>query len=61
MVHLWRVKRQGEDKRFAAHAKLNNRKLLFHGTRIPVSPLVPFVCKFKSYEHARNLQLNRLF
>lgn len=37
LVNLWRVKRQGEDKRFAMHAKLNNRKLLFHGTRIPVS------------------------
>ena len=30
---VWAVDRHGEDKRFAAHDKLGNRKLLWHGLK----------------------------
>ncbi|XP_047498120.1 protein mono-ADP-ribosyltransferase PARP3-like isoform X2 [Penaeus chinensis] len=33
IVDLWRVERQGEKERFAPHAGLPNRKLLWHGTK----------------------------
>eukprot|EP01083_Nonionella_stella_P105801 304568_1 len=36
IVNVWRVERQGEDKRFAEHCDLGNRKLLWHGTNIAV-------------------------
>lgn len=36
LVNLWRVQRKGDDARFAKHQKLDNRRLLFHGTRVPV-------------------------
>nr|XP_027223576.1 poly [ADP-ribose] polymerase 3-like [Penaeus vannamei] len=33
IVNLWRVNRKGEKERFAPHAGLPNRKLLWHGTK----------------------------
>ena len=36
LVDLWRVQRDEDDARFAKHRKLDNRRLLFHGTRVPV-------------------------
>ncbi|XP_063590405.1 protein mono-ADP-ribosyltransferase PARP3-like isoform X2 [Penaeus indicus] len=33
IVDLWRVERKGEKERFAPHAGLPNRKLLWHGTK----------------------------
>ena len=33
---MWRVHRQSEAARFAEHSKLDNRKLLWHGTHIAV-------------------------
>ena len=32
LYDVWTVDREGEAKRFAAHDKLTNRKLLWHGT-----------------------------
>lgn len=32
LYDVWSVDRQGEAKRFAAHDKIVNRKLLWHGT-----------------------------
>ena len=32
MYDVWAVDREGEAQRFAAHDKLSNRKLLWHGT-----------------------------
>lgn len=34
LIHLFAVKRQGEDKRFKPFKKLHNRKLLWHGSRL---------------------------
>lgn len=34
--HVWRVNRHGEDRRFAAHAGMGNRHLLWHGTNVAV-------------------------
>ncbi|XP_046358125.2 protein mono-ADP-ribosyltransferase PARP3-like [Haliotis rufescens] len=34
--HIWKVNRDGEDSRFAVHNKLDNRKLLWHGTNVAV-------------------------
>ena len=34
--HAWAVDRHGEEKRFAEHSALNNRKLLWHGTNVAV-------------------------
>ena len=36
LVDVWRVDRHGEATRFAQHAGMSNRKLLFHGTRCGV-------------------------
>ena len=36
LLNLWSVDRQGEAKAFEAHAKLDNRRLLWHGTNIAV-------------------------
>ena len=33
---VWRVRRHGEDVRFAAHHAIGNRKLLWHGTNVGV-------------------------
>jgi poly [ADP-ribose] polymerase 2/3/4 len=33
---VWRVQRDGEDMRFKSHSDIENRKLLWHGTRIEV-------------------------
>lgn len=32
MYDVWSVDREGEAQRFAAHDKISNRKLLWHGT-----------------------------
>jgi len=34
--HVWRVDRHGEGARFAQHAGLDNRRLLWHGTNVAV-------------------------
>uniref|UniRef100_A0A8B8BUJ9 Poly [ADP-ribose] polymerase n=1 Tax=Crassostrea virginica TaxID=6565 RepID=A0A8B8BUJ9_CRAVI len=34
--HIWSMRRDGEDKRFKAHDKITNRKLLWHGTNVAV-------------------------
>ena len=34
LLNVWRVDRHSEDARFAEHSKLDNRKLLWHGTNI---------------------------
>eukprot|EP00171_Calliarthron_tuberculosum_P020200 IDg20200t1 len=36
LLDVWRVSRHGEDTRFAEYKKLNNHKLLWHGTNIAV-------------------------
>ncbi|XP_057560481.1 protein mono-ADP-ribosyltransferase PARP3 isoform X3 [Hippopotamus amphibius kiboko] len=36
LQHIWKVNREGEGDRFQAHAKLGNRKLLWHGTNVAV-------------------------
>ncbi len=36
IVHAWRVDRNGEGDRYAAHNKLDNRRLLWHGTNVAV-------------------------
>ncbi|KAK9814186.1 hypothetical protein WJX72_001934 [[Myrmecia] bisecta] len=36
LLQVWAVERSGEDSRFAAHAALDNRRLLWHGTNIAV-------------------------
>uniref|UniRef100_A0A8C6FW70 Poly [ADP-ribose] polymerase n=1 Tax=Moschus moschiferus TaxID=68415 RepID=A0A8C6FW70_MOSMO len=36
LQHVWKVDREGEGDRFQAHAKLGNRKLLWHGTNVAV-------------------------
>ena len=34
LLNLWSVERQGEGKAFEAHAAVDNRRLLWHGTNI---------------------------
>lgn len=34
--HIWSMRREGEEKRFAEHDKITNRKLLWHGTNVAV-------------------------
>ncbi|XP_041348360.1 protein mono-ADP-ribosyltransferase PARP3-like [Gigantopelta aegis] len=34
--HVWKVNRDGEDKKFKAHDKIPDRKLLWHGTSVAV-------------------------
>lgn len=34
--HIWSMRRDGEEKRFAEHNKITNRKLLWHGTNVAV-------------------------
>nr|XP_020729878.1 poly [ADP-ribose] polymerase 3 [Odocoileus virginianus texanus]XP_020729879.1 poly [ADP-ribose] polymerase 3 [Odocoileus virginianus texanus]XP_020729880.1 poly [ADP-ribose] polymerase 3 [Odocoileus virginianus texanus]XP_020729881.1 poly [ADP-ribose] polymerase 3 [Odocoileus virginianus texanus]XP_020729882.1 poly [ADP-ribose] polymerase 3 [Odocoileus virginianus texanus] len=36
LQHVWKVDREGEGDRFQVHAKLGNRKLLWHGTNVAV-------------------------
>ncbi|XP_038054428.1 protein mono-ADP-ribosyltransferase PARP3-like [Patiria miniata] len=36
LLNVWKVAREGEDKRFAAHKNLENRRLLWHGTNVAV-------------------------
>ncbi|XP_057311837.1 protein mono-ADP-ribosyltransferase PARP3-like isoform X2 [Hydractinia symbiolongicarpus] len=36
LLDIWEVDRQDEDKRFAAHKDIENRKLLWHGTSVAV-------------------------
>lgn len=36
LMGIWRVDREGEGQRFAEHSKLDNRKLLWHGTNVAV-------------------------
>ncbi|CAM9601764.1 unnamed protein product [Ascophyllum nodosum] len=36
MYDVWTVDREGEAQRFAAHDKISNRKLLWHGTNVAV-------------------------
>ncbi|XP_049995461.1 protein mono-ADP-ribosyltransferase PARP3 isoform X2 [Alexandromys fortis] len=36
LQHVWKVNREGEEDRFKAHSKLNNRRLLWHGTNVAV-------------------------
>lgn len=36
LLDVWSVNRHGEDKRFKAHDKLDNRRLLWHGTNVAV-------------------------
>ncbi|XP_022104043.1 poly [ADP-ribose] polymerase 3-like [Acanthaster planci] len=36
LLNVWKVARHGEDKRFATHDKLENRRLLWHGTNVAV-------------------------
>uniref|UniRef100_A0A8C2P6V9 Poly [ADP-ribose] polymerase n=1 Tax=Capra hircus TaxID=9925 RepID=A0A8C2P6V9_CAPHI len=36
LQHVWKVDREGEADRFQVHAKLGNRKLLWHGTNVAV-------------------------
>ncbi|XP_019272596.2 protein mono-ADP-ribosyltransferase PARP3 isoform X2 [Panthera pardus] len=36
LQHVWKVNREGEGDRFQAHAKLGNRRLLWHGTNVAV-------------------------
>ncbi|CAO2633707.1 Protein mono-ADP-ribosyltransferase PARP3 [Lemmus lemmus] len=36
LQHVWKVNREGEGDRFKAHSKLNNRRLLWHGTNVAV-------------------------
>ncbi|XP_074861367.1 protein mono-ADP-ribosyltransferase PARP3 isoform X2 [Carettochelys insculpta] len=36
ILHIWKVKREGEDERFRAHDRLENRRLLWHGTKVAV-------------------------
>ena len=36
LLNVWRVDRQTEASAFAEHSKLENRKLLWHGTNIAV-------------------------
>lgn len=36
LLNVWEVGRDGEDKRFAEHDALDNRKLLWHGTNVAV-------------------------
>jgi poly [ADP-ribose] polymerase len=36
IIDVWRVDREGDAERFAAHDKLDNRKLLWHGTNVAV-------------------------
>ncbi|CAF0974544.1 unnamed protein product [Adineta ricciae] len=36
IIDAWRVGREGEGERFAAHDKIGNRKLLWHGTNVAV-------------------------
>ncbi|UJR38079.1 hypothetical protein I4U23_030760 [Adineta vaga] len=36
IIDAWRVGRDGEGQRFAAHDKVGNRKLLWHGTNVAV-------------------------
>ena len=36
LMHLWRVDRHSEAAGFAKHSKLENRRLLWHGTNIAV-------------------------
>ena len=33
---LWKVQRHGEEKRFATHSGITNRRLLWHGTNVAV-------------------------
>ncbi len=36
LIHIYRLDRNGEDKRYGTHDKLGNRKLLWHGTNVAV-------------------------
>ena len=36
ILNIWKVDRQGEDKRFSQHDSIKNRKLLWHGTNVAV-------------------------
>ena len=36
ILDVWKVERHGEDKRFADHENITNRKLLWHGTNVAV-------------------------
>ncbi|XP_074054190.1 protein mono-ADP-ribosyltransferase PARP3 isoform X2 [Macrotis lagotis] len=36
LIHVWKMNREGEGERFQAHAKLENRRLLWHGTNVAV-------------------------
>ncbi|XP_029455379.1 protein mono-ADP-ribosyltransferase PARP3 isoform X2 [Rhinatrema bivittatum] len=36
ILHIWKVNREHEDKRFKAHEDLANRRLLWHGTNVAV-------------------------
>ncbi|CAF0826452.1 unnamed protein product [Rotaria sordida] len=36
IIDVWRVGREGDSERFSAHDKIENRKLLWHGTNVAV-------------------------
>ena len=36
ILEVWKVAREDEDKRFAEHDHIENRKLLWHGTNVAV-------------------------
>ncbi|XP_020854566.1 protein mono-ADP-ribosyltransferase PARP3 isoform X2 [Phascolarctos cinereus] len=36
VLHVWKINREGEGERFQAHDKLENRRLLWHGTNVAV-------------------------
>ncbi|XP_036594429.1 protein mono-ADP-ribosyltransferase PARP3 [Trichosurus vulpecula] len=36
ILHVWKTNREGEGERFRDHAKLENRRLLWHGTNVAV-------------------------
>ncbi|XP_027692821.1 protein mono-ADP-ribosyltransferase PARP3 [Vombatus ursinus] len=36
ILHVWKINREGEGERFQAHDKLENRRLLWHGTNVAV-------------------------
>ncbi|XP_072506413.1 protein mono-ADP-ribosyltransferase PARP3 isoform X3 [Notamacropus eugenii] len=36
ILHVWKINREGEGERFQDHAKLENRRLLWHGTNVAV-------------------------
>ncbi|XP_068951700.1 protein mono-ADP-ribosyltransferase PARP3 isoform X2 [Petaurus breviceps papuanus] len=40
ILHIWKINREGEGERFQDHAKLENRRLLWHGTNVAVAAAI---------------------